>query len=251
MKAILLAAGRGSRMAGLTEARPKCLTPLRSRPLLDWQLQSLRAAGVTEIAAVTGYRGELLARPGLQTFVNPRWAETNMVMSLLAAAAWLRTSDCLVSYSDIVYTPETVSALAAARGERVIASNREWLRIWQARFAQPLEDAESFQVDAQGRLREIGRRATDLAQIQGQYMGLLRFTPAGWRQVETLLARFGEAADRLDMTSLLQALLEAGMVIDTVPIDGGWLEIDSESDLAVAEALIETEPSLAWLRAQG
>ncbi|HEY9841671.1 MAG TPA: NTP transferase domain-containing protein, partial [Candidatus Obscuribacterales bacterium] len=79
MKAIILAAGRGSRMQGLSEAQPKCLTRLGDRPLLEWQLGALRQAGITETAVVKGYRGELLERPDLYGFENPRWAQTNMV----------------------------------------------------------------------------------------------------------------------------------------------------------------------------
>ncbi len=76
MKAIILAAGRGSRMKSLTEERPKCLVELAGKALLDWQLEALREAGVSEIAIVTGYKRELLANRGLVEFYNPRWAET-------------------------------------------------------------------------------------------------------------------------------------------------------------------------------
>lgn len=79
MKAIILAAGRGSRMKGLTDQKPKCLVELRGKTLLEWQLKALREAGVSEIAVVTGYRRELLAAYGLTEFHNPRWAETNML----------------------------------------------------------------------------------------------------------------------------------------------------------------------------
>lgn len=82
MKAIILAAGRCSRMKDLTDDRPKCLVELRGKPLLEWQLIALRAAGISEIAIVTGYKRELLCNRGLHEFHNPRWADTNMVSSL-------------------------------------------------------------------------------------------------------------------------------------------------------------------------
>ncbi len=92
MKAILLAAGRGSRMKELTDARPKCLLELRGKSLLDRQLEALRKAGISEIAIVTGYKRELLADRGLVEFHNPRWADTNMVSSLASAQEWLIAS---------------------------------------------------------------------------------------------------------------------------------------------------------------
>ena len=63
MKAIILAAGRGSRMGGLTDTQPKGLVSLRGKPLLEWRLASLRAAGIHEIALITGYRHLVPLRP--------------------------------------------------------------------------------------------------------------------------------------------------------------------------------------------
>ena len=89
MKAIVLAAGRGSRMGQLTQYAPKCLTILAGKPLIEWQIQALREAGITEIGVVRGYMAAKISYPGVATFENPRWAETNMVMSLVCASEWL------------------------------------------------------------------------------------------------------------------------------------------------------------------
>jgi len=68
-------------------------------------------------------------------------------------------------------------------------------------------------------------------------MGLLRFSPRGWQKIAELMAKMGpEACDRLDMTSLLQRLLNDGVVINTVAIAEPWYEVDSESDLRLYEA---------------
>ena len=96
MRAIILAAGRGSRMNDLTDDRPKCLVELRGKPLLEWQLAAIREAGITEIAIVTGYKRELLARYELTEFHNPRWAETQMLSSLAYAKKWLESSPSIV-----------------------------------------------------------------------------------------------------------------------------------------------------------
>jgi choline kinase len=57
-------------------------------------------------------------------FANERWAETNMVMSLSAAAPWLREGPVLVSYADIFYRSELVRGLAGAPGDLVISYDR-------------------------------------------------------------------------------------------------------------------------------
>lgn len=233
MKAVILAAGRGSRMRESTSDRPKCLVELNGRSLLSMQMAALAGGGVAEIAAVRGYLGEKLEGKGLHLFDNPRWAETNMVMSLVAAAPWLRQEPCLISYSDIFYPAETVRRLAALDGEIGISFDPDWLTQWSGRFDDPLSDAESFMTDPSGRLTDIGRKVRSLDEVKGQYMGLLKFTPAGWSRVEALLATLTPAEqDKLDMTSLLSRLIAGGAAITTVATAPGWGEVDSEADLA-------------------
>lgn len=242
MKGIILAAGRGSRMGPLTEEKPKCLTRLLGRALLDWQIDALRRAGVDEIAVVSGYRAEMLQRDDLMVFTNARWMETNMVSSLMTASAWLEKSECVVSYSDIVYTPEIVSKLVGARGDVLITYDVDWRTLWERRFADPLSDAETFSVDEMGQLNDIGRRAQNYDEIRGQYMGLLKFTPTGWERVAAYLhARGAEAVDKMDMTTMLRGLIDDRIEVQTVPVKGGWLEVDSAADLKVytEEFLVE------------
>lgn len=241
MKAILLAAGRGSRMRHLTEARPKCLVELHGRPLLEWQLEALRLAGISEIAIVTGYRRESLARYGLVEFHNPRWAQTNMLSSLACAEDWLLSGPCLVGYTDIFYQPQAVRDLMASPAPLAIGYDPHWRQLWERRFADPLTDAETFRIDAAGNLLEIGQRPERIEAIQGQYMGLLRFTPEGWREVLNIRAALaGEQRDGMHMTGALQRVVEAGRLrIAALAYHGLWGEIDSEQDLLAADEVAQ------------
>ncbi len=239
MRAIILAAGRGSRMEGLGNARPKCLVELAGKPLLDRQIAALRAGGAQEIGIVRGYRSEMINVPAATYFYNSRWERTNMVMSLAAAAEWLKEGVVVVSYADIFYSGQLVGHLAATAGELAIAYDTDWRALWSRRFADPLADAETFRTDAHGRLLEIGNRAKSVEEIAGQYMGLLKFTPAAWTWVEGLLDALDETTrDRLDMTALLQRLLREGKSITTLATTGQWGEVDNPRDLALYEGMI-------------
>lgn len=71
-------------------------------------------------------------------------------------------------------------------------------------------------------------------------MGLLRFTPAGWSRVASFLDGLApEVRDRLDMTSLIRQLLAHGEDVQTVSIDGGWCEVDSEQDARLYERCLQ------------
>lgn len=240
---VILAAGRGSRMQGLTEAKPKCLLELAGRPLLHWQLDGLRAAGLERVIVVRGYKPELLAGD-FETVDNPRWESTNMVQSLLCAAKSLPESTLLVSYSDIVFKSAHVSALLLSKDDIAITYDTEWQKLWGLRNANPLDDAETFREQG-GRLLAIGEKPETLDDVQGQYMGLLRFSPRGIAGVRRCVDELPEArADKLDMTSLLRLLLAKGIPIGAVPVHGGWCECDTPKDIELYEQHIAKK---GWL----
>lgn len=238
MKAIILAAGRGSRMKGLTDQKPKCLVELRGKTLLEWQLKALREAGVSEIAVVTGYRRELLAAYGLTEFHNPRWAETNMVTSLTSADEWLKNEPCIVSYSDIFYEASAVKSLMEVGYPLAVTYDPGWLKLWQKRFDDPLVDAETFKLNPDNTLTEIGQKPKSVDEVQGQYMGLLRFTPEGWGEVCRIRESLTPVErDRMHMTGTLQKVIQAGNVaIHAIPYELPWGEVDSADDLEIYQA---------------
>lgn len=233
MKAIILAAGRGSRMKNMTDDRPKCMVELRGKPLLEWQLTALREAGISEIAIVTGYKRELLANRAPMEFHNPRWAETNMVTSLACAQEWLQIEPCLVSYSDIFYEASAVESLIESHADLAVTYDPHWLGLWEQRFGDPLLDAETFRLRADGTLAEIGNKPQSVDEVQGQYMGLLRFTPEGWAEVARIRSNLTAAeCDRMHMTGTLQKVIEAGRVpVAAIAYEKPWGEVDSADDL--------------------
>lgn len=235
MKAIILAAGRGSRMKDLTDERPKCLVELRGRSLLERQLAALRGAGINDIGIVTGYRREMLAGRVPVEFHNPRWADTNMVSSLACAREWLVDAPCVVSYSDIFYEPQAVTALISCSSALAVTYDRNWLSLWKDRFGDPLLDAETFRLNQDGTLAEIGNKPRSVEEVEGQYMGLLRIAPEGWREMERVLSDLsGVERDRMHMTGTLQRVIRAGRVpIAALPYELPWGEIDSAEDLSV------------------
>lgn len=233
MKAIILAAGRGSRMKNLTDERPKCMVELRGKSLLEWQLQALREAGIDDIAIVTGYKREMFSQWKLKEFHNPRWAETNMVSSLACAYEWLEVEPCIVSYSDIFYDASAVTSLMTSDASLAVTYDPQWLKLWERRFGDPLLDAETFRLNDEGILTEIGNKPNTVDEVQGQYMGLLRFTPEGWSEVIRIRSRLSNIdCDKMHMTGTLQRVIEAGQIsVVAVPYQGEWGEVDSAEDL--------------------
>lgn len=233
MKAIILAAGRGSRMAGLTEEKPKCLVELRGKSLLQYQIDALGISPIEAIGIVTGYKNTLLQSYNLYEFHNKNWSTTNMVSSLESASEWLEKNDCIISYSDIFYDRSAIQKLSASTSDISILYDVNWRKQWESRFENPLDDAETFRIDEDGNILEIGSRTNDIESIQGQYMGLLKISPKAWHTIRKLrMDMIGSSKDKMSMTELIQILIENGSVeVKGVPFEGQWGEIDSESDL--------------------
>jgi len=237
MKAVILAAGRGSRLGSMTDAVPKGMMTVAGRPLLEWQRATLLAAGVESVTVVTGYRGDVIADHGFETIENRQWDQGNMISSLARALEEL-PGPLIVSYADILYGTETVQALMASPEPVSMSYDRDWLALWKRRFDDPLSDAETFRLDSAGNIVEIGGKASSVDEIEGQFMGLIKLEALGRAWVEELLAADPDVRLGLDTTSLLGRLIAAGKPIRGIPAVGGWCEVDAPGDLGVAEALI-------------
>jgi choline kinase len=170
-----------------------------------------------------------------------------MLSSLLCAAEWAQGAECLISYSDIVYPPQHVQKLMAASAPLALTYDTDWQRLWSLRQnGDPLSDAETFRAQ-NGRLLEIGAKPKSLAEVEGQYMGLLKFTSEGWQKVLQECTELGPQTDKTDMTSFLSRLLKNGEIIEAVPVDGAWCEVDTDRDLELYEqALASNDFSHDW-----
>lgn len=240
--AIIIAAGRGSRLRPFTDHAPKCLLSFAGRRLIDWQLASLRANGIERIGIVRGYLKDTLSGLGLPHWDNQRWSETNMVYSLLCARDALITADTvLVAYADIVYEPKIIASLLRARDDISITVDRDWLALWRIRFSDPLSDAESLRMGRDKEILDIGRKVSSFDDIEAQYMGLLKFTAKGIRAfLDFCDNKLGRGVEKAAMTDVLAELVRAGTAVRGVEVSGGWLEFDCSTDVSAYEKLRES-----------
>lgn len=239
-QAVILAAGEGTRLRPHTLSRPKCLVPVGGKPLLHYQIDVLKSAGIEEIVVVGGYRAEQLAYLDITLRVNEDYKETNMVHSLFCADD-LMQGDTLVSYGDIVFSRDVLDALLASDQDVSVVVDRSWEPYWRERFGDPLLDAETLRVH-EGCIQEIGNPPQSLAEIEGQYIGLMRFSGVG---IDRIRKYYAEASKRgrlgprpvskAYMTDLLQYAIDSGEPVYAVEVESDWVEIDTADDLLSRE----------------
>lgn len=245
MKAIHLAAGKGTRLRPLTEDKPKPLVELKGTSLLEHNVSTLREAGVDENLVVTGYEADQIRNLGFETVHNEVYGETEMVYSLFCARDEFpegNGGDLIISYGDIVYEQQVVESLLECDAPICVVVDTEWRSLWEERFEDPLDDAETLEVDDEGRILSIGEDADEYSKIDAQYTGLLKIRND---HVETFVDAYEEldaATDgyvSIDMTAFLQRLIDGDWNLQAVPVDGGWLEVDTLSDLERYRALAD------------
>jgi choline kinase len=262
-KAIVIAAGRGRRLGPHTEELPKCLVEVGARPILGWVARAFEAAGVRELVIIRGYRGDVLeagARalwPGPLRFVDNREWETNNILLSLACARAELDQACLVTYSDIIFTPAVARACASSAEDIALVIDTAFRDIYVGRTEHPLDEGEVSDLDAAGRVKRVGKKALPPADAFGEFIGLLKLSSDGARlfgaaidEVATRYAgRDGEPFQRAAryrnayLTDLLQELIDRGQPVAPVAIAGSWREIDTGQDLDRARVLVE---SGAW-----
>ena len=237
MKAIILAAGEGSRLHPYTLDRPKCLVEVDGESLLDRQIKVLKSKGINQIILIGGYLSEMLERDDAELRINPIYDETNMVYTLFCAESDLNDG-AIVSYGDIVYSKTILSALLKSDADIAVTIDLDWETYWRARNENPLDDAETLKLSSDGQIIEIGQKPKSLEEIEGQYMGLMKFSAKGiammrkvYHDAERTGNLCGKPVKKAYMTDLLQALINFNFRIDAVPINGGWIEIDTVTDL--------------------
>jgi len=238
VKIIILAAGEGSRLRPLTDNMPKCMVAYNGRPIIEHQLDVIHSLGIKNISIVRGYCPLTINYPDVTYYQNSDFNKTNMVYTLFCAERELEGDDIIISYGDIIYHKSVLSAVMREQASFSVAVDKAFLKLWQQRMENPLDDLETLKYNKKNDIIELGKKAAALDEIQGQYIGLIKIR----RQVLEQVKRFyhdlpkdrlydGKDYNNMYMTSFIQAVIDNLMPVKAVFIHGGWLEIDSPGDL--------------------
>ncbi len=237
LRAVVLAAGDGDRLAPHTDALPKPLLSLCGRPIINHVLDGLFAAGVRETTIVVGYHGEKIVKAlgnvspcGMKLrFVENERYELGNARSLWAARDAVR-SDFVLAMGDHVSEPELTRAVVAG------ADGRHRLAVERADAGDARADEATRARVRDGRVVDLGKALADWNAFD---TGTFWCTREIFDAVDVSGGRDGELGD------LFGALARAGE-LDAVDVSGKrWIDIDTAGDLARAEAMLGADGRLA------
>ena len=249
MKSIILAAGEGTRLRPHTNHLPKCMVEVNDISLIDRQLKVLRFEGIQDITIIGGYHADKLPNSNIKLRHNPNYNSTNMLWTLFCANDQLNSEeDVIISYGDIVYSHKILNKLISSNADIAITVDLNWESYWRSRSPNPLDDAETLRFDKNNLLTEIGQKPRVINEIQGQYMGLMKFSKKGQKLLRSAFQKGiedgdirGKLPEKAYMTDLMQMMIDEGISIKSIGIHDYWVEVDTVEDLLSEETSIRLD----------
>lgn len=227
-KAIVLAAGRGTRLGALTDGTPKALIEVAGVPLIGHVLGGLKRVGIEEVTVVTGYLGQMIEAEigtGAQSGLRIIYVRQEKLEGTAAAVALAREhvegEPFFVGWGDILVRPENyrrvISAARFADGALAVNDTDD-----------PWAGAAVYVDEAMRVTRIIEKPPKGTSTTRWNNAGLCVLPPAIWEQIDRLKP---SARGEYELPEAIAALVAAGADMRAVPIEGPWFDIGTPDDL--------------------
>ena len=243
MKAVILAAGKGTRMKDLTQEVPKPMLRVQGRPILEHILEGLLAAGIREVCIITGWRADVIeghfgdgSRFGARISYARQVVQDGTGKAPEYAKDFVGNSDFLLTYGDILVKPETYQRMIArwregtfgglltvTEGQDVTQGGLNFFddRFCLTRLVEKPSPAQLEELRANGWLK-AGEPVWYNAGIYLFRPGLFEFT-----------ARLQKSPrGEYELTDAITALVAAGQTVAGLKIEGRWVDVRDPEVLA-------------------
>lgn len=233
MRAVILAAGRGTRLRDVTGDRPKCLARIGDRTLIERQLRSLRAAGIDAVTVITGYHEDDVRRTcgaNVDFVINPRHASTNSAYSLWLARDLLMDGFVVLN-CDVLFHDQLLCDLLTSRDEDAL--------LMAARRGQTYGD-EEMKICMRGGCVAAIAKTLNADEADGENVGVAKFGADGAKTlVDELQALVAAGESRAWLPQAFNAFAQKRPLHVVETRGYPWIEIDFPEDYwrACAEVL--------------
>lgn len=232
MKALILAAGLGTRLAPITDDVPKSLVPVNGTPILIKQMDNLQKNDITDITVISGYKADILEKTVHKTYPQVRiiesmdYAATNNMYSAYLARDVIGGDDFLMMNADVFYDPSVITALLAFDWGNAIVTD----------IGTYLEESMKV-VERDGRIVRISKQITQ-DEALGASIDVYKFSAdAGMTFFDRCRKYIEDENQRKLWSEVALNDILSDVVFKACPLDGRWLEIDNHDDLKAAEKL--------------
>lgn len=238
---IILAASRGAALGELTEQVPKAMLNIYGKPLVAQMLELFNERGIKDISIVRGYKKEAFKFPNINYFDNDDYDSTGELVSLYKAKEKVKDT-CIITYGDILYRKFILSSLLDEEGEIVIVADANLERRCCGNYGDFVTCTHPYSKEFTENYIELKNiQFTELKkadQFDGEWIGLIKTNSNGSEifkaELEEMAAK--ENFSKMKLPDLLSSLINKGIKIKVIYIDGHWLDVDNLKDLSKAMA---------------
>lgn len=233
-KAIVLAAGRGTRMGALTEELPKPMLPIEGRPMLEHIVLRLREAGVDRILIVVGYRRELIEAHFATGFPEVSFVTQEVVEGTASAVRlgrdFISADPFLLTFGDILCGARNYTGI----GDSLTRNSASG--VLGVKYVDDPWQGAAVYADAEGVVSEmIEKPPRGASATHWNSAGLYAFTPEIFSEID--LAPRSERGE-YEITTAIRQLITRGRPVRMFEIDGAWRDVGRPEDLAEAARVL-------------
>ena len=246
MKAIILAAGSGTRLEKYTKKLPKPLVDVNGRSIIERQISLLQKEGITEIYVVRGYKKEKFTFHDVEFIDDDHYMKHDQLGSLIAAKSKI-SGNVLILFADILFEDTILKQIQSIKAEVAVSVDLNWKNSYELRTDNYASEADKVLIH-NGKIIEISKniQSEGTDKDVGEFLGILKLSEVGSKSLSDKLENFHEGKfhdavsfDNAKLVDILQELVESKINIIPVIIKGKWCEIDTLIDLELAEKLFK------------
>ncbi len=239
-KALIIAAGLGSRLKEHTENLPKCMLDFGGKTLLQRQLDSYKKNGIKNINLIRGYKKEKINYKGIRYFENTDYKNNNILNSIFYAEEIIN-GNIIISYSDILFDPSVVGRALNSDHDISVVVDIDWRGYYVGRKDHPISEAENVIFNSNNEVEKIGKINTGKEEVHGEFIGMIKLSNRGTEIFKEHFHRLkkiywnkpfqrAEIFQKAYLTDFIQELVDIGIKVHCVIIESGWKEIDTVED---------------------
>ena len=239
-KALIVAAGLGSRLKGHTENTPKCMLDFGGKTLLQRQLFSYKKNGVDDISLIRGYKKNKINYKGIKYFDNNDYKD-NKILNSIFYGEQVINGNIIISYSDILFEPFVVKRAMESDHDISVIVDVDWRDYYIGRKDHPLSEAENVIFNSNNEVVKIGKIASEKEEVHGEFIGMIKLNHRGCEILRQNFHRVkkiywnkpfqrAKIFQKAYLTDMIQELVDIGIKVHCVIIERGWKEIDTVED---------------------
>ena len=239
-KALIIAAGLGSRLKKHTKNLPKCMLDFGGKTLLQRQLEAYKKCYIDDISLVRGYKKEKINYKGIKYFENDDYKNNNILNSIFYAEKVIN-GNIIISYSDILFNSSVVQRALDANHDISVVVDIDWRGYYVGRKDHPISEAENVVFNSNNEVEKIGKINTGNEEVHGEFIGMIKLSNRGaeiFKQHFNRLKKIywnkpfqrAKIFQKAYLTDFIQELVDIGIKVHCVIIESGWKEIDTVED---------------------